>query len=105
MASAALRAMEQLLIREHQRHHRLHDGYGANANARIMAALGDDLRLVSFLIDGWDRSQDRRGWLKGSSDDDWLAAGDPAEDPARMVGEEHRSRANSVRILLAPQTR
>src|SRR5690606_11060887 len=39
----ALGAVEQLMVREDERHHRLDHRRAANADARIVAALGDDV--------------------------------------------------------------
>ena len=43
--------MPQQVISENKRHHCFADRYGANANAWIMAALREDLRLIAMAID------------------------------------------------------
>src|SRR3546814_3429928 len=55
--SSALGPMQQLLIGQHQRHHGLHDGYAANADAGIVTALGDDFAGITLSCHGADRDQ------------------------------------------------
>ncbi len=45
---AVLGAVAQEVVGEHERHHGLAHGHGANADAGIVAALGDDLGLVAL---------------------------------------------------------
>ncbi len=52
---SAERAMAQQVVGEHRRHHRLADRDGADADARIVPALGLDLDLVAVGIDGAHR--------------------------------------------------
>ena len=47
---AHLPAMPQESIRQHAGDHRFADRHGANADARVMAALGDDLRLLAGAV-------------------------------------------------------
>src|SRR5256885_342645 len=105
MASPALRAVQQLLVGEDQRHHRFDNRRGADADARIVPALGDDLRFVPFAVDRRHRRQDRRGRLEGDAHDHRLPARNAAEDPTGMVGEESRSGAHRIGIFLAAQAR
>src|SRR3546814_14643189 len=53
--SSALGPMQQLLIGQHQRHHGLHDGYAANADAGIVTALGDAFAGITLSCHGADR--------------------------------------------------
>ena len=104
---ADLAPMTQIVVREHARHHRLADRHRADADARIVAALGDDLGLVAVAVDGLARRQDRRGRLDGEARDDRLPGRDAAEDAARVVGQEDRpaviAHAHLVGVLLAGQ--
>ena len=97
--------MTQIMIGDHARHHRLADRHGADADAGIVAALGDDLGLVAVAVDGLARGQDRGGRLHGEARDDRLAGRDAAEDAAGMVRQEERlaviAHAHLVGVLLA----
>jgi len=44
---------------QHDGHHCLADGHGADADAWVMAPFGDDLRLGAELVDGLARNEDR----------------------------------------------
>jgi hypothetical protein len=59
LAFAGLAAMAEVVIGEHDGHHRLADRHGADADARIVAALGRDLGFVAGGIDGAARREDR----------------------------------------------
>ena len=54
-----LAAMAQEMVRQHQRHHRFADRHRADADAGIVAALGDDVGIVAVLIDRAARLKDR----------------------------------------------
>ena len=86
-------------------HHRLADRHGADADAGIVPALGDDLGLVAVAVDGAARVQDRGGRLHGKARDHRLAGGNPAEDAAGVVrqkpGPAVVAHAHLVGILLA----
>ena len=41
-------AMQQDVVQEHAGHHRLPDGYGTNADARVMATLGHNLGFCAI---------------------------------------------------------
>jgi hypothetical protein len=55
---SALRAVEQFLIGEHQRHHRLDHRRSANADAGIMTAFGDDFGRFTGVGDCLDWGED-----------------------------------------------
>src|ERR1700722_10224803 len=57
--SAHLPAMPQEGIRQHASDHRFTDGHGADADAWVMAAFGDDLRLLGRAGDRAARREDR----------------------------------------------
>ena len=79
------------MVRQDAGHHRFADRHGADADARVVAALGDDLGIAAVAVDGLARRQDRRGRLHGEARDDRLAGGDAAENAAGMVRQEHRA--------------
>src|SRR6516162_9404229 len=56
---AHLSAMTQIVIGEHAGHHGLADGDGANADAGIVAALGDDLGFLPLAVHGAAGRKDR----------------------------------------------
>src|SRR5262245_64689911 len=89
--------MTQELVRKHAGHHGFADRNGADADARIVAAFGDNLGFAAKTVDGAARLQDRRGWLDGKARHDGLAGGDAAQNAARVVREEKRDG-----ILAAP---
>ena len=51
-ASPTCAAMTQIVIGEHAGHHGLADRHRADADAGVVAALGDDLGLVAVAVDG-----------------------------------------------------
>src|SRR5262245_24487285 len=107
--SADLAALPQIVIGEHACHHRLADRHRADADARIMPSLGDDLGLAPVAVDGAARGEDRRGRLDGEARHDRLAGGDAAENAAGVIGQEARpavvAHAHLVGVLLAGQER
>src|SRR6185295_19998546 len=68
-----LSAVHQIVIGEHARHHRLADRHRAYADTGIMAALGDDIRVLTIAIDRLAWSQDRGCRLDREPCDDGLA--------------------------------
>ena len=89
------------MVGEHDRQHRFADRHGADADARVVAALGRDLGLVAGAVDRAARSEDRRGRLDREADDDRLAGRDAAENAAGMVGEEPGAPSWPMRISSA----
>src|SRR4051812_49300867 len=85
-----LSAVPQRLVGEHDRHHGFAHRHGADADAGIMAALGDDLGFGAGFVDGAARSKNGRGRLDRKARHDRLAGRDAAQDAAGMVGEEYR---------------
>ena len=59
LALAGLAAVAEVMIGEHDGHHRLADRHGADADARIMTAFGRDFGLVARGVDGAARGEDR----------------------------------------------
>ena len=104
-ALAHLAAMHQIMIGQHACHHRLADRHRADADAGVVAALGDDLGVAAVAVDRPARRQDRRGRLDGKARDDRLPGRDAAENAAGMVGQKHRlaviAHAHLVGIFLA----
>src|SRR6185437_6561680 len=86
--SAAQRALTQQVIGEHDRHHRLADRHGADADAGVVPALGADLDLLAVDVDGAARRQDRAGRLDGEAEDDVLTGRDAAEHATCLIREE-----------------
>src|SRR3546814_19135413 len=73
--SSALGPMQQLLIGQHQRHHGLHDGYAANADAGIVTALGADFAGITLSCPGADRDQYGTGRFDGHAQRDGVQNG------------------------------
>src|ERR1700722_14276083 len=86
--SADLPPMPQESIRQHAGDHRFADRDGANADARVMAAFGDDFRLLARASDRAARRQDRGRRLDSEARDDRLAGRDAAKNAARVVGQK-----------------
>src|SRR5208337_2429168 len=103
--SPDLPAMPEESVGEHAGRHRFADRNRANADAGIVAAFGDDLRILKDARDGPPRGQDRGGRLDREPGDNRLSGRNAAENAAGMIGEEARApvRAPShlVRVLLA----
>ena len=84
--AAGLAAVAQEVVGQHAGHHRLADRHGADADAGIVAALGDDLGVLVGGRHRLARRQDRRGRLDREAHDDRIAVGDAAQDAAGLVG-------------------
>src|SRR3546814_2965459 len=67
--SAVLRAVEQFMVGEDERHHRLDHRRAADAHTRIVAALGDDVGRLARLVHRGNGSQNRTGRLERDADD------------------------------------
>jgi hypothetical protein len=80
-----LPAVAQQVIGKHAGDHRLANRHGTDANARVMAALGSNLRLSPKAIHCLPRLQDRGGGLYRKTRNNRLAGRDPAEYPACMI--------------------
>ena len=80
-----MRAVAQQMIGENAGHHGLADRNRADADTRIVPALGDDLDVWPEPVDGVARRQDRAGRFDRKSGDDRLSGRDPAKDSAGMV--------------------
>src|SRR4051812_18979585 len=96
------------MIGQHACHHRLGHRRGAQADARVMPALGAQFDLAAELVDAAHRVEDRAGRLDRQPADDVLAGRDAAQDATGMVGEEHRLAApdaHLVGVLLAAHRR
>src|SRR6185369_14074209 len=61
---------------------------GADANAGIVTALGDDLGGLALQVDGFARAGDRAGGLDRDRDFQVLPGADSAQHAARVVGPE-----------------
>src|SRR3546814_7784075 len=63
-ASPALRPVQQLVVGENQRHHRLDDRGAADTDAGVVTTLGHDIGRLARLV---DRRQDRKSTRLNSS--------------------------------------
>ena len=77
--------MQQQVIGQRTGDHRFNDRHGADGDAGIMAALGDNFGLFARSIDGFFRHQDRRRWFDGQPGNEWLAGGNTTERSAGIV--------------------
>jgi hypothetical protein len=59
LSRAGLRAVAQVMVGEHDGEHGLADGHGADADTRIVAALGGNLGLGAILVHRLARREDR----------------------------------------------
>src|SRR5271166_2208014 len=95
----------QKRVRQHAGHHRLADRNGADPNARVVAAFGDDLRILEVAGDRAAGREDRGCRLDSETGDDRLPGRDAAENAARVVGEKSRppvfAPAHLVRVPFA----
>src|SRR5581483_6879009 len=85
LALAGLAAMTEVVVGEHDRDHGLADRHGADADARVVAALGRDLGLVALGVDRLARREDRRSRLDRKARNHRLPRRDAAEDAAGVV--------------------
>src|SRR6267378_8533098 len=83
--AAAECAMAQEMIGEDAGHHRLADRDGADADARVVPAMGFDLDLIAIDIDGAHGMQDRARRLDREAGNDVLAGRDAAENAPGIV--------------------
>ncbi len=86
----ALTPMAQELVGENDGHHGFADGDGADADAGVMAALGDNLGFVAVAVNGFARAQNGGRGFDGKAANDLLAAGNAAENAARVVRKKLR---------------
>src|SRR5208282_4074772 len=97
--------MPEERVRQHAGHHRFADRNGADPYAGVVAAFGDDLRILEVAGDRAAGREDRGRWLDREPGDDRLAGRDAAENAARVVGEKSRppvfAPAHLVRIPFA----
>ena len=70
LTPAALGHVAEKMVGEDKGHHRFADGDGANADAGVVSALGQDLGLVALGVDRLARCQDRGCGLYRKSADD-----------------------------------
>src|SRR6185312_174338 len=88
--ATGLPAMTQEVIGQHAGEHGLPDRHGADAHARVMAALGRDLRVLVRRGYRAARRQDGRGGLDGKARHYRIAVRDAAQNAAGVVGEKIR---------------
>src|SRR5687767_8157357 len=108
LVQPALRAVAQQMIRQHHRHHRFAHRNGADADAGVEAAGGDDVDLFAGGVDALARLIDGGGRLDGEAHQYVLPGRDAAEDAARHVGQELELAvldAHLVGVLFASQRR
>src|SRR5262245_17953932 len=79
---ADLSTLAEIVVGDDACHHGFADRDRADADAGIVAALGDDLGLLAVAVDRAPRRQDRRGRLHGKARHDGLAGGNAAQDTA-----------------------
>ena len=76
------------MIRKHAGHHRFTNRHGTNADAGIVAALGQDFRVVAMHINGFLRLKNGAGRFDRKTHDDILSGRNAAEDASGMVGKK-----------------
>ncbi len=86
--SAFCPRLTQQVVHQHDGHHRFGNRRGADADARVVTALGDDVHRVAMHVDRTARRGDARGRLQRQMRNDRLAGGNTTEDAARVVAEE-----------------
>src|SRR3954447_1614435 len=83
-----LSAMPEELICQHAGHHGFADWHGADADAGIVAAFGDDFGVGAAAIDGAARREDGRCRLHRKPRDQRLPGGDATKYSSSMIGQE-----------------
>src|SRR3954447_12498942 len=84
--SAALPALAEIVIRQHEGHHRLHDWHRARQDTGVVPAPRRQRGLVAVHVHRLLLAQDGGGGLEGRAQHDGLAVADAALDAARPVG-------------------
>ena len=80
------------MIGQHQRHHRFADRYGADANAGVVPALGDDVHILAKAIHPKTRFKNGTGGLHREARHNRLAGADAAQNAAGVIGlESHQA--------------
>src|SRR3546814_228408 len=79
-ASPALRPVQQLVVGENQRHHRLDDRGAADTDAGVVTTLGHDIGRLARLVDRRHGGQDRARRLEATR----TTTGWPVEMPPAM---------------------
>ncbi|KAF1858516.1 hypothetical protein Lal_00015033 [Lupinus albus] len=85
---AALGAVHQRVVDQHQRQHRFRDRRRADAHARVVAAERLDHHRVARPVDGAARRADRRRRLDRDGHRDVLARRNPAQHTTGVVADE-----------------
>src|SRR5215207_6533919 len=83
-----LRPVAQVMIQDHDCEHRFDYWRGAQRDARIMAAGGDDFHRVTRNVDRAAGNLNARRRLERNMREDILAGGYPAQYTARVVAQE-----------------
>src|SRR5260370_17413633 len=73
------------MVHPHQGQQRLGDGRCADADAGVVAALGDDLGALALHVDGFARRDDGTGGLDAYAHFQVLARADAADDATGVV--------------------
>ena len=94
----ALRPVTQRVIHDHDGHERFRDRGGADADAGIVAAMGNDFNRLAFEIDRAAGQADGRRRLDRDVSDDGLARGNAAQYATRVIAQESL-RSNFVPVF------
>jgi len=77
------------VVGEDERQHRFDDRAGAQGDAGVVSAFGDDFHILSVAVGATAGNEDAAGCLESGTGDDGLAARYATQDTACVVRQEH----------------
>ena len=88
LETVVLPALTQVVVGEDERQHRFDDRAGAQGDAGVVPAFGDDFHVLSVAVGAAAGNEDAAGCLEGGAGDDGLAARYATQDAACVVRQE-----------------
>jgi hypothetical protein len=77
--------MAQHMIHQDDGYHGFRDGGGADADAGIMAACGNDFHRLTPEVNAMPGQTEAGSWLQGNASEDILPGGNPSQNTASVV--------------------
>ena len=101
LETVVLSTLAQVVVGENECQHRFDDRAGAQGDAGVVPAFGDDFHVLSVAVGATAGNEDAAGCLEGGAGDDGLAAGYATQDTACVVGQEAGGSGTFVAVFAA----